>query len=235
MGTSVKQVAYLIVTFTGPRLVQTMKTLSDLARVMVIDNSVTGWSLSKAWNHGINRLIEEGYEAVVVCNDDIELREDTGQLLAEALLTRQFTDERPEKDRLVLLISAYNTRDQEDIGPRWGTGPDFSCFCVGRSLFDQVGGFDERFYPCFFEDNDMHQRINLSGFSALSYAPYYHHGSQSINFRDDTVPLMSRAVAQRSKVVANGTFENCKSYYVSKWGGTPGEEVFSQPFNGGAR
>jgi len=182
--------------------------------------------LAKAWNYALNRLaVVEGYDAVVVCNDDIVLRPDTGQNLTDALLYKQWIDDRPDKDREILLVSAYNTRDLPDLGPRWGTGPDYSCWAASRKLIDVIGPFDENFKPCYFEDNDSHYRIYGSGFQALSYAPYFHYGSQTVNG--------GGAISdQRSREISGGLFDKNKAYYQDKWGGGPGHETFKVPFDG---
>jgi len=163
--------------------------------------------------------------------------------LADALLVKQFTEPRPHQNKLILLLSAWNLRDFERgtpedapkytpydfvidslkpinerrFKPRWGTGPDYSCFMFGKALFDQVGRFDETF-PVYFEDNDSHRRLSLSGYEALSYAPYYHYGSQTIN-STSTMQELGRV-----------KFEKSKEVYIQKWGGTPGEEKYTSPY-----
>jgi GT2 family glycosyltransferase len=69
----------------------------------------------------------------------------------------------------------------------FGTG---SAMFVRRSVFDQLGGFDERFFM-FFEDVDLGWRLNLLGYryryQPLSVAFHKHHGSVSKfgSFKED--------------------------------------------------
>jgi GT2 family glycosyltransferase len=179
-------------------------------------------------------------------NDDVVIAPDTANLMAEAILDKQFHEERPAMDRMVLLVSAWNVRDYERgtiespprytshdfvedfkstedpysrrFKPRWGTGPDYSCFMFGKALFEQVGRFDETF-PVYFEDNDSHYRIGMSGYEALSFAPYYHYGSQTIN----SSPEMQEFGRLR--------FERSRDIYIQKWGGMPGQETFRSAWN----
>ena len=214
-------VAYGMVTWTGfPDANETWDSLPKNSRRVVIENQINDWPLSKCWNWLVQKLcVDEGFEAVVICNDDIALRPDTGQLLADALITRQFEDDRPFREKKIELVSAYNVRDLPDIGVRWGTGPDYSCFCVTREIFDTQGKFDEKIH-IYHEDGDSHHRIKCAGFEALSYAPYYHHGSQTVR-RD---PSRAEAVRQY--------YEASQAYFLAKWGGLPGRERYVVPFNG---
>lgn len=69
----------------------------------------------------------------------------------------------------------------------FGTG---SAMFVRRTVFDQLGGFDERFFM-FFEDVDLGWRLNLLGYryryQPLSIAFHKHHGSVSKfgSFKED--------------------------------------------------
>ncbi|TFC44945.1 glycosyltransferase [Cryobacterium sp. TMT1-21] len=67
--------------------------------------------------------------------------------------------------------------DAKDV--LFGTG---SAMFVRRSVFDEISGFDERFFM-FFEDVDLGWRLNLRGwryrFSPASIAFHKHHGSVS--------------------------------------------------------
>jgi hypothetical protein len=238
------KVAYAVTTYNGSKLVQTIHSIPVNSRLLVIDQSQRDQPLSAAWNYAYDRLIEyEKFDYVVVMNDDVIIREETGQLLANALYKGQYEGGRPFPDQLILLVSAYNIRDvdpktfggvevdwcprpykdqygPDDLSgfkPRWGEGPDFSCFCFGKPLFQQMGRFDEKI-PLYFEDNDAHYRIRGSGYEALSYAPYWHYGSTTTNSN----PEIQERVANK--------YRQSEAYYIAKWGGSPGYEIFKTPF-----
>lgn len=233
------RIAYAVITWYGHKLVETIHSIPKDSRLLIVDTSITNWCLAKAWNYSLQRLcVDEGYDVTVVCNDDIVLAPNTGDNLAEGLLFRQWTDDRPDKDREVLLLSGYNishvgvpptappTHGPEDLGlfkPRWGTGPDYSCWAATRKLVETIGPFDEKFVPCYFEDNDSHYRIFGSGFQALSYSPYFHYASQTVRGGG---PISEK----RHQELANGPFDKNKDYYTSKWGGLPGRETYTVPF-----
>lgn len=226
------RIAYAIATWSGARLVETIHSIPKGARLLVVDNSQMAWPLSRGWNYAIERLtIREGYDAVVVMNDDVILRSDTGELMARALIEFQHREwGGPE----LLLVSARHAAPSDAptdepsypllnaAEPRFQPGPDFACFCVDRRLLQIVGSFDENFNPAHFEDNDMHRRIQLAGYEGAAYAPYWH-------FLRSTI----RTDPERRGVVQGGAFERCRDYYLRKWGGMPGAEIYSVPF--GAR
>jgi GT2 family glycosyltransferase len=245
------RVAIAVTTWTRGHMLQT--TLAHLPagiRHEVIDTRANNWPLSRGWNYGIDKLLSEGYEAVIVMNDDVVLRHDTADLLAWALLDGQFITndqfppgirhheslwpaDRPE----FLLIGARHAspsdRCTDDVDwplldaakPKWEPGPDFACFCVGRKLFEAVGRFDEEF-AAYFEDNDMHRRIQLAGYEGGAFAPYWH-------FRNGTIRTDAERQSRASLI-----YENSRAHYCAKWGAPYddrlplGRETFAVPFGG---
>ena len=95
--------------------------------------------------------------------------------------------------------------------------PNFSCFMIGRDFFEQVGTFDEKFYPAWHEDNDMHYRIHLAGLRAISTTacPSIHIGGVST----------AKMPTADSSASAN--------HYFTKWGSMNRNlsEAFSHPYN----
>lgn len=250
--------AYAVITWGRSRFFNTtLEHIPENSRIMIIDNKITRWPLARAWNYAADTLLwDEAYDAIIIMNDDVVLRPDTGELLAWAILDGQFTAPRhdftdtdgiewtaPYEDRWpqlnrpeLLLISARHAHwsdactDEPDLQmlkdakPRWEPGPDFSCFCISRRLGQVIGRFDENFNPAYFEDNDTHRRIQLAGYEAGAFAPYWH-------FRNGT----TRSDPERRQAVAQ-SFEDCKRYYCAKWGvpydgANPiGRETFNTPF-----
>ena len=163
-------------------------------------------------------------------NDDVVLRPTTGEELASALLEKQFT---MGYDRELLLLSCrhanhgdmftdeVNWKLLNEKKPEFQPGPDFSCFATTGRLLDIIGQFDEHFNPAYYEDNDMHRRIQLAGFEAYAYAPYWHYRSMTVRTSVERQGMLGEA--QRK----------CRDYYIAKWGGIPGSETFISPFNRG--
>jgi GT2 family glycosyltransferase len=69
-----------------------------------------------------------------------------------------------------------NTLNFLDINPRW------SGFVLGQKVVEEVGLFDERFYPIYFEDNDYERRIDKAGFVIKQLtAKLGHNNSSTLN------------------------------------------------------
>jgi len=127
-----------------------------------------------------------------------------------------------ECDTIGEMLHAMETEDVDFVTAKPG---GFSCFMVRKRLFDKVGYFDEQFWPAYFEDNDFHRRMQLSGIckEAEVDAQYEH-----VNKGSQTVASFNRA----EKHEHNQRFEKNRDRYVAKWGGLPHEEKFDEPYNG---
>lgn len=84
-----------------------------------------------------------------------------------------------------------------DIVPAW------SCVVFGEGMVDKVGLYDERFYPLYFDDNDLERRVDQAGVPKnYIQAKVFHQNSSTLN---------SGYQAQNSKsYVANHTLYEIK-------------------------
>lgn len=186
-------------------------------------------SFSESCNVGIRDGFNERFsDYVLILNNDVLLHEDCISKLLERISKEDvclvsamdvrgdcmkeggFPSEQYERMR------AMNRDEVEEA-----ENPHFSAFMINKECYEKVGLFDEGFKPAYFEDNDYHYRINLAGLKAIVYPPaiFYHFGSRTQN-EADPQPITSGA-----------QFDINRAYYVTKWGGVPGEETFTTPFN----
>lgn len=92
-----------------------------------------------------------------------------------------------------------------------------------RKAILSVGYNDVNFWPNgYFGDNDYVYRAMLAGVkSCTSKHSFYFH-------------FWSRTIYEAERKRANNVyFERNKKYYISKWGGLPGQEKFNKPFGDG--
>lgn len=91
-----------------------------------------------------------------------------------------------------------------------------------KSVMDKIGYIDTNFYPAYFEDNDYIRRASFAKIKncTLSNARYFH--------------FWSRTIHQGSGGSTNKFFNLNAKFYKDKWGGEPGHETFTIPFNGKA-
>jgi hypothetical protein len=101
--------------------------------------------------------------------------------------------------------------------------PNFSAFMISRDCWRQTGEFDEEFRPAYWEDNDYHYRMKVAGQVAVTFPPalFYHFGSRT----------QMEAAENGQPLTSGPQFEKLRGYYVAKWGGPPGGEVYRVPFN----
>jgi N-acetylglucosaminyl-diphospho-decaprenol L-rhamnosyltransferase len=103
-------------------------------------------------------------------------------LLGEVLLLNQAWPHNPVNRRYRCLDADYSQQQQVEQ-------PAGACLAVTRAAWDAVGGFDEQFFPVWFEDVDLCKRLLDLG-EKVFYCPaarFRHSGAHSVGqlaFRD---------------------------------------------------
>ncbi len=153
--------------------------------------------VAASWNRGARWAWRRGHDAVILVNDDIELIDpDT---------LRRFRSAVDDDPRCLYFL----------VGRGFGVG------CLSRAVWNDVGPFDEGFWPAYHEDNDMHRRASLLGIPARDIeGESVHFGSATIR-TDPAFDALNRL-----------TFPLTQRRYVEKWGGLPGTETFDRAWNG---
>lgn len=173
--------------------------------------------VSMAWNKGIVQALADGASYVLVPNADVILKSNCIDNLVA------FAQAHPEHE--MVTASEYvdlRTLEIENEDDGVADSPHFSCFLVRPSFIKNTGGFDENLKPAYREDQDLHYRMRLLGLSAVSIgkARFYHYGSRTIHTSNEP------RVAEMK--LGSG---NTEAYYLRKWGGLAGHEIFKTPFN----
>ena len=117
-------------------------------------------------------------------------------------------------DTIRVLVEAYNAHPEISF---------FSVYMQRRALLERIGGYDEAFWPAYFEDNDYVYRMRLAGVlhMAVPDIGYNHVGSATL-----------RSFNENEMREHHSRFNGLRDHYVRKWGGQPGCERFTVPFNG---
>lgn len=113
-------------------------------------------------------------------------------------------------------------------GPRVVTGDRsderllrFAYAAVNRECIEAVGLLDEwSYYPAYFDDDDYEYRCRQGGVSWVTYNGQIRH-ERSATIRTDAAAAAGNA----------RTFPENHARYVAKWGGPPGSERFSRPWD----
>lgn len=104
----------------------------------------------------------------------------------------------------------------------------FTWGAINKAAVDKIGLVDEwSFFPIYFDDNDYHYRTWLAGVEWAEITKGWKHGEGehkgSLTIHSDP------AIKNRN----HQTFEANKARYIEKWGGLPGEETYTTPWNEG--
>lgn len=190
-------------------------------RYFVIDNSGDGQAVAylqplmdiipitiwqQTHNLGVassfNMFMQKLDDDIIIANDDVFVHYHTIQALVET--------------------SHNNPRDIFFAGSGH-SGNAFSLFLLKKKGFLEIGAFDTRFYPGYYEDNDYARRMLLKGYAIITVndATYDHIGSSTI-----------KTYNQEMMDQHHRDFNRNSQYYFSKWGGMPGAEKYTEEFNG---
>jgi len=176
-------------------------------------------SLGEKWNLGMAEAAKNGCPIALICNNDILFHPSTIDTLVIRWMLARTNKER------VGIISAHNrrgdTKPQEIFtipipdAPSEAESPDFSCFLMDISIWQEIGKFDVNYIPCYFEDGDTHANLAFHDYSAITTtaAPYYHYGS-----------ITQNSVA--GGLCKSPQFEKLREYFRHKWGTVPGEPMY---------
>lgn len=152
--------------------------------------------VAQSWNYLCENIFAHKYDYAFLLNDDIYMG-----------IT---------EDQLLDWIRIRKRTMPFDFAVGTGT---WCSFLLPKKTFQEIGKFDENFFPAYFEDNDYHYRLKLQGKTFLQN-----------DFLNPKVYRNSMTIAKDSSL--NNRFNDNKNYYIKKWGGEPGQEKYILPFNG---
>lgn len=175
---------------------------------IVILEAAYNTGVARGWNILLDYVAQNlGNMFTVIVNDDIVFLPDTLEKLFE------------HRNKLVFdgIIVCGDGIGAPNAFSMFGTYPEL--------LMRYVGRFDETIYPAYFDDNDMHYRMKLTGFDLYRVPDCgaYHNEGGSATIK---------AYTNEERALHDHQFRRNQEYFVRKWGGMPGEETYTIPFNG---
>ena len=96
-------------------------------------------------------------------------------LLCEVMLVNRLWPRNPVNRRYRCLDADYSQQQEVEQ-------PAGACLAITRAAWESVGGFDEQFFPVWFEDVDLCKRLLDSG-GKIMYCPaarFRHSGGHSV-------------------------------------------------------
>ena len=88
-----------------------------------------------------------------------------------------------------------------DIVPQW------SAVVFGEGMIDKVGLYDERFYPLYFDDNDLERRVDHAGVSKKTIQAKVHHENSS-TLKSGFAQVNARSYSANSRLFDEKQFDN---------------------------
>jgi len=191
-------------------------------------------SLSEAWNRGVREALSDPEcEYLFVINNDVIFHPETIDNLIESLHDTGYSMVTCNNIAPNMTIDQFkdmkiDTNKDHDMRPitNWREeGPDFSGFLITKKTIDEIGYFDENYYPAYYEDNDYHIRILKAGKHAkrISRAPFYHFGSMTT--------VKNPGLSSTSSIT--------RGKFIEKWGAEPAMVMdgkgFNTPYNEGGK
>lgn len=161
-------------------------------------------SVAKAWNDGIKRAVLGENEYILILNQDVIMRSDSIDNLVA------FADKRT--DAVLWTMTDYrgdeHLLEDFELDDTSTENPNFSGFMIQKGFFERFGSFDEHFDFGYFEDNDMHARIAMSGCKAVNcgLARMFHKAS------------LLRTSDREFDNSVHVPFRKNKTYFQTKWG-----------------
>ncbi len=138
-----------------------------------------------------------------------------------------YNDWHPAKKALIMNDDIYLGKPEGFIQNLFNTYPgspvllsqkQWSVFSIDSATFSAIGNFDERFFPAYYEDSDYDYRLKLKGITPLI-----------TDILDPQIYQQSMSIAKDTSL--NKNYLKNRDFYVEKWGGEPGQEKYTEPFN----
>lgn len=192
-----------------PSVMDLFHSLGRNSNVKLFDIGLN-WGLSRSWNEGLLESYEKDKNDLTVqINDDLLFNKGDFDTVVEA-----------SKDDVALVTARGILHGRKDI-IQWGISS------ITRLAYEEIGAFDENFFPAFFEDTDYELRIQLAGLKRVVVdTNIVHLGGSSSNLN------------KHFSHISNESMKKGDVYWKRKWGtigrapsGQQMREDYKTPFN----
>lgn len=163
--------------------------------------------LSRSWNDGLAIAQSKQFDVSFIANDDIRASR------LDMLKIAQTAVRRPNCG--VIQGMGFDEQTQQRQPMAWALA------AVNPVVLDTIGYFDENFFPIYYEDTDLARRMALADvrFCTVTDTEIVHIGRTTVRTSSDLKPQQDVTMQANSQ------------YYQRKWGGIPGAEQYTIPFN----
>ena len=184
----------------------TLKLLDDLSKFpnQIHIRNVVNRGVAAGWNQILRVcMADPEFRYLYLVNNDLVFQGDACGVLYD------FLEAHPN---YVAVSSIQANRVKPSLGCVDNSHLEFVAIMLTRFCIEQVGYFDERFFPAYFEDNDYAERIKRVLLSK-GYLSGTVHDSQVLHVGSCTIKEGGVKVAR--------SFEENKRKFKEKWGFLP--------------
>ena len=188
----------------------------------VVPNLEFKMSLAAALNTGFKYAIQDRCDYICYVADDARVGEGAVQTLLTTLEEQDlwFCGGTIDQTKFVKRSTPIPNKASGEENSTGG----WDVFVVDPVVFETVGFFDESFYPAYYEDNTWARMIELHTPGKMGYTPIAMRHERSVTLKRFT----SEEVERHHKY-----FQINSQRYFAMWGGLPGMETYTVPWNGG--
>lgn len=171
------------------------------------------FTVPEAWNILLKKAYCEGYDYLLLCNNDILLSStyiDTVIDVAERREAFAVTGRVFNRDEATLESFSEIVNNVETPITTLGSG-DFSALLISKECIKKLGGFDVSFYPRYQSDEDYNLRLRLTGHEIIkTFATSFYHLSGAVDISDGKGDPRGNLDWERNKII-----------FRKKWGLDP--------------
>lgn len=165
------------------------QNIKQFANIKVLSNE-NNIGVAASWNVLCKKIFETSDYALIL-NDDIYLRKTSAEI--QSIIDKN-------KGNFIRAT------------------PDWCAFIVSKKIYNQVGEFDECFFPAYYEDTSYEYRMKLKGVKVIktpALNPFIYNSCKTM----DKMPELQELAKKN------------KQLYIQMWGGEPNKEKYKKPFN----
>ncbi len=199
-----------------PELAERIGELSRRQADSVFYDHRVNCGLARSWNESLRTLEDGDHDVAFIINDDVEFEPGGFRSFFDFVNDNQAKE--PGRPKLYTVLGREIGQGAlEAVGVQ-----GMACCAMNREMVATVGYFDEAFFPAYYEDCDLFRRMRLAGYElTIDYRTLCIHERSKTTLSDPDLEVSLHAHLVRNR-----------DYYMRKWGGEHGKEVYALPFNG---
>ena len=202
---------YVFLHGSDPELSATIAKFAQTADVRFHPYGINR-GVARSWNEGLIASFADDNDVTLITNDDLFFLDGGFDAFVDFVMLQK--ERRPDFGIVTLYCSEGAATDNAELAGA-------ACMAVGRAAVETVGYFDQNFWPGYFEDNDYFRRLKLEKLPIVEDPRVLAEHYVSYVIKSD--PVLRWLQPER--------WGRNERYYLKKWGGGAGFEVFQQPFD----